>query len=302
MFDVGSEIVVLGSNVKTKSGPRVGSIGHVCWTNNNATETKINNEVPAYIGNASIIFNRYGYQEGRRAEVKSVCVVLPKYSYSADIERHISKFINIINNIPRNPNKSRSKPIIFASDLITSYDFKDVDKCVCSILSALCKIDTMSVLKGFLGEKYKYNKVDYTPLTQIMTPEVEVLCIKLASIGLGKRRSVLALLRAYIIKKPEVIKGLLSVIGIIQSLRIRSNGQSYGNNFGGYSSRRLSFSFGNSPFVSYTDDIFKSMFKNKSFLKLISENSGKFGDTDINRIKESKEYIRELAVNILNNN
>lgn len=77
MFYIGTKIVVIGSNVKRKAGPRVGSIGFVAYL-------KIDNNFINFIedGNfiiceALVLFTRYGFQKQTRFETKKVFLIIP---------------------------------------------------------------------------------------------------------------------------------------------------------------------------------------------------------------------------------
>lgn len=75
MFYKSTKIVVTGSNLLRKAGPRIGSLGYISDINL-VTEEVYKNKI-FFIFAATIFFYRYGYELTDRFEKKQVFVVLP---------------------------------------------------------------------------------------------------------------------------------------------------------------------------------------------------------------------------------
>lgn len=114
MFYVGTKIVVIGSNVKRKAGPRIGSTGFII----------LNNDMLHYIESgsfiickASVLFTRYGFQKQHRFEVKKVFFIIPnikKILIQKISNKILQKDINSIKKYLSIANLNR-KPILLVS-------------------------------------------------------------------------------------------------------------------------------------------------------------------------------------------
>jgi len=95
MFDLNTKVVVLHSTQKTGAGPRKGSIGHVIKTYDGHS---VDHTIFAI--NCLVHFNRFGFEQKSRSEVRSVINVLPLISDSCEIDpsKQINTFCNHFNS------------------------------------------------------------------------------------------------------------------------------------------------------------------------------------------------------------
>lgn len=75
MFYTSTQIIVTGSNVVRKSGPRIGSLGYI--TEPEMQLPELFNDVLFFIAQADVYFFRYGYELKHRFERKKVNIILP---------------------------------------------------------------------------------------------------------------------------------------------------------------------------------------------------------------------------------
>ncbi len=119
MFCTNTKIVVTGTNVDRKAGPRIGSLGYISHID---TPNRFNINKNIYIQAARIIFIRYGYEKKKRFETINVYLVSPKSRLSNNKRKVINKCINITKNIK----KANRVPYICVSpvdeDLTNDYE------------------------------------------------------------------------------------------------------------------------------------------------------------------------------------
>lgn len=85
MLYIGTKIVVIGSNVKRKAGPRTGSIGYVLYITDMPIIDKHANVV---MFDAQILFSCFGFQKRERYEVQRVRIVMPRmHAVEADVTK-----------------------------------------------------------------------------------------------------------------------------------------------------------------------------------------------------------------------
>jgi len=102
MFYIGTKIVVIGSNVKRKAGPRTGSTGFIIYTklNNNVVHSDLKNKYEFVFYEATILFTHYGFQKCDRFEIKKVLLVTPKITkIYTNVKNTIQNIKNYLNNI-----------------------------------------------------------------------------------------------------------------------------------------------------------------------------------------------------------
>lgn len=152
MFNVGSKITVIGSPYKSKSSPRIGSVGYIL---------NIKPPILVYIHNllcyeskASIIFTRYGYQNKSRFELKNVYIIVPKnFSEESNINKTLNSVINLVKNKKRKHKKNlgftakeKNLSTIVVAPLIEKYNFDDINDISGAILSRLLNVDISRIL------------------------------------------------------------------------------------------------------------------------------------------------------------
>ena len=96
MLYIGTKIVVIGSNVKRKAGPRVGSVGFIT---NIMPNNKMANFGNILVCEAYVLFIRYGFQEQQRYELKRVMAAIPRMDKSSwkmtEVMREIRKTVKM---------------------------------------------------------------------------------------------------------------------------------------------------------------------------------------------------------------
>ena len=284
MFNTGAEVVIIGSNVKRKSGPRVGSMGHICSSLPsvvNIVSTDIGQNTHAYKVSCNILFHRFGYQKSKRLELQTVHILLPRIEQRKNAELSLNKFTNYINNSARNKYNS-SYPMLFAASVNTSYDPYDKNRCVGAVVSAMSNRKILSVLQGFKGETHKYAKVDYKHLEHLVPPNVIDICRVI--IKAQNFNYALSLLSE---QTNETLKQLLTLTMVVESL-IRRNEKSRGY-------AKYSFLPGGQ------ESLYKSMFIQEDFLKINMNNLGITANTRVS-IKKIRTLITDKAFDTLNLN
>ena len=275
MFNTGTEVVILGSNVKRKSGPRIGSVGHICTNLPDVTGIACNNigqNTYAYMRQCTILFHRFGYQKSKKLELQTVNILLPKIELHKKAELSLNKFINYTNNITRNRNKFRNA-MVFAVSVNTSYDPNDKNRCIGTVVGAISNQEVRSVLTGFIGEDYKYAKVEYKHLENLITPNVIDLCVDIT-----KTNNIKYTISVLSSQTDETLKQLLMLIRLIESLLKRKDKHKSGSKY--------PFFYGGH------EALYKSMFIREDFLKISNTNP-----TITENIKEDIKNIRTLITN-----
>jgi len=119
MFYIGSEIIIISSNIKRKSGPRVGSIGTVI-----GVKKILNYKKDLHIQPLKVLFTRYGYEKNKRFEIKRIYVNTPDMFLNINnLNFNYKKFINklsrqAIKNDFREPCVVASPINVFNNDVI----------------------------------------------------------------------------------------------------------------------------------------------------------------------------------------
>jgi len=97
MLELGTKIIVIGSGVTRKAGPRIGSIGYILNIENFGEDLAEHNEYIKFF--ASVLFTRYGFQKKERQEIKRVCLFVPNF-FCQDSKEIPFKVPKIYNNLP----------------------------------------------------------------------------------------------------------------------------------------------------------------------------------------------------------
>jgi len=97
MFRGGTEVMVMGSSFKRTTGPKVGSLGFVAANENGARVTDIKTpkgtNISVCVQAETVFFTRYGFEMGRRCEVKRVLNIFP----STGDKTSIAEFTDTVN-------------------------------------------------------------------------------------------------------------------------------------------------------------------------------------------------------------
>lgn len=94
MFYKSTKIVVIGSNVRRKAGPRVGSLGFIVSSDNGQ---RINQLPGCIVFSASIIFTKYGFEKKHRFEHDRHLLIVPEPAFGANVRKAFNKTIQVIN-------------------------------------------------------------------------------------------------------------------------------------------------------------------------------------------------------------
>ena len=99
MFYTSTKIVVIGSNVRRKAGPRVGSEGFIVSINPGVQfQVQYTNDISLRLCLATVLFTKYGFQKSERAELKEIALILPdarnSRSSTNKIIKETKKYIN----------------------------------------------------------------------------------------------------------------------------------------------------------------------------------------------------------------
>ena len=117
MFYIGTKIVVVGSNIKRKAGPRSGSIGFIISISSNQNFLNFIDDGNFILCEAKVLFTRYGFQKQERFEVKRVFFIVPNIR-KINIQKTTTKILQKdINNIKRylTTNNLSKMPILLVS-------------------------------------------------------------------------------------------------------------------------------------------------------------------------------------------
>lgn len=112
MFYIGTKIVVVGSNVKRKAGPRLGSIGFIISITSNQNFLHFIEDNTFIVCEAHVLFTKYGFQKQERFEIKKVYFIVPNirkastYKITTKLVQkdisNIKKYLTI-NNLNKTP-------------------------------------------------------------------------------------------------------------------------------------------------------------------------------------------------------
>lgn len=155
MFYIGTKIVVIGSNVKRRAGPRPGSIGFIISMMYNQNLLKYIDEGNFIVCNAIVLFTKYGFQKQERFEVKNVYFIIPnirKINTQKITTRTLQKDINSIKRY------LTTNDLVKTTLLVSPADNQDNTCIIGKVFSCLSnnkirvKIDC--ILKGVSSENF----------------------------------------------------------------------------------------------------------------------------------------------------
>lgn len=96
MYCTSTKVVVIGTNIKRKAGPRIGSLGYISQISKGIRYPDLANTI-AY--NAVVWFIRYGYEKKSRLEKKRVVVVVPEINLNNNCRKILNKNISALNSL-----------------------------------------------------------------------------------------------------------------------------------------------------------------------------------------------------------
>lgn len=153
MFYVGTKIVVIGSNIKRKAGPRIGSIGFVILNNNMMHFIENGNFI---ICEASVLFTRYGFQRQNRFEIKRVFFIIPnikKISIQKISKKILHKDINNIKKYLTTANLN-TKPILLVSPANNLDNYSLKGKVFSCLLNNIIREKINCIVYGFSSKSF----------------------------------------------------------------------------------------------------------------------------------------------------
>lgn len=153
MFYVGTKIVVIGSNIKRKAGPRIGSVGFVILNNSMTHFIENDNFI---ICEASVLFTRYGFQKQHRFEVKKVFFIIPnsKKNLVQKISNKIlQKDINSIKKYLDTTNISKN-PILLVSPANNLDNYSLKGKVFSCLLNNIIREKINCIVYGFSSKSF----------------------------------------------------------------------------------------------------------------------------------------------------
>jgi hypothetical protein len=125
MLPKNMKIVVIGSNVKRRAGPRVGSEGYIIQID----KPKRTGSMPgAILCRATVLFTKYGFEKKTRLERVSVYVVAPDLETGANPRKAINKTI-------RNLQKADLSHMLVVAP--ARENPKDINECCAKIMTKL---------------------------------------------------------------------------------------------------------------------------------------------------------------------
>lgn len=162
MFDIGTKIAIVQSNVTNPTGVKKGSTGYVV-IGNRGLERVTENPLTTNIRSMTILFSRYGYENKIREESRTINVILP-VTYNNEFLK-LKTFIKRIQNkdtvqaimdqagIAGSPNPlCIVGPIQKPSDMLHN----DHDFC-CWVKSYLLAEENFSIIENFSSKKKAQN-------------------------------------------------------------------------------------------------------------------------------------------------
>ncbi len=214
MFYIGSEVIVIGSNIKRKSGPRKGSIGNVSQIQNPVRISDTQSVIPSIIS-----FSRYGHENKSRLEIKTVYINSfsnIKNTHGSDInfEKCINKFIQQTSKIKLNP----SSVVVLAP--IGVFNLLNIKKDNKRIISYI-----ISVIK---------NPIVFTELNNIVHSASDKYSVLKDALGLNQlaiiqtivnanHNDLIYILNSCVSNHKPFIKNLLNILNNIKSLILKNN-------------------------------------------------------------------------------
>ncbi|MBV5347480.1 hypothetical protein JZU46_04605 [bacterium] len=174
MFYKSTKIVVIGSNVTRKAGPRIGSLGYIRNISLDST-TKIDNGV-LLIFKATIYFYRYGYEKRERLEKQDVNMIVPivKEDGSKNILRKAMAFIET-------KKAEKKKTYLLLSPVIEhTAVFESAHSFCAKVCSMLLQPKLQNVLKSIIsGADFAGGMYNIVKLCNIINLEVFQFIVKL---------------------------------------------------------------------------------------------------------------------------
>ncbi len=250
MLYIGTKIVVIGSNVKRKAGPRIGSIGFIVDIMTNKRMTLLGNNL---VCDAYILFIQYGFQKQQRYELKRVMVAIPRLeNWPCDIDKVLTKTVKSVKT-----DASIRLPLLMICP-VTQFNDKDLQHKVHSHL-----------LNGTM--RYKLQNVAYVqnskrfPNTERLhatLPEGAKTFLRVSTVGINP--NALNILLSKVFEKDKyVLREVLELVLKLDALRNITEKQS------------------KAPIGPKGNDIiFNSLFKPYEFRRCIIE-SGKYAPKEL---------------------
>ncbi len=236
MFHKNTKIVVIGSSVKRKAGPRVGSMGYVLHINN-AQKTRLFPEI--IVCSAAILFTRFGFEKKKRFEKVPVIIAGPDMQIYDNPKKAINKVIRNIQNI-------NTSQIIVASPV--EEDARNYNE-VCAKI--LCKVTSPSFITMMrnLHDDNPFREKDPAQGNIIKMKEImpdHVLRFILAFNKCRKLSQVREVVIKHYFLKPKKIKELFNIVNICEILEYKYINQ---NKISSSLSWRLNSGMGNTTII-----------------------------------------------------
>ncbi len=214
MFPISTKVVVIGSGVKRKSGPRVGSIGFI--TENTTRPFNIGyKNINAY--NINILFTRYGYEKKQRLELKSTIVLAP-----ASLSNKVNQK-KLLNKLIRTTKSLTNSVLVLAP----THDQSILSRNELNgrIISNLISSEFSSVYSNIINKPIKLKKNNVQNTSKIKSILGEDLLSNLARYHVFNLESKKRII-SDIICNPEMCDKLFKVFCLIKALKVKNQSTS----------------------------------------------------------------------------
>jgi hypothetical protein len=160
MFYKGTKVIIIGSAVTRRAGPRVGSIGYILSVSDSLGH---NEKGDIFYCTAKVLFTRYGYQDRERLEIKKVILVAPEVFHEQNTKDNIIQKLkryvrtekrNHIVAVPVNTCSEEDKAIVLFSKLM----------CDSHLIANLYNVYASKLDKSFYRPERLRKSLDYETL------------------------------------------------------------------------------------------------------------------------------------------
>lgn len=215
MFYIGTKIVVIGSNIKRKAGPRIGSTGFIIGIapSKGVIDTINNNKIEFNVCGATILFTKYGFQKCNRLEIKKVYLIVPNIvKMGIDVQNSIQtikKTLKFNNNTDIN-----NHTLLLVGPANNFNDLDIVNKIICYLWNATIRQKIYSVI-NLPSSKDLPNKEKLLSTFSIQTREFLIQLLEIHNTNIAYN--------LLLSTKDFILKDILNLIIKLNSLSIIVN-------------------------------------------------------------------------------
>ena len=204
MFQKSMKIVVIGSNVKRKAGPRVGSQGYIL----NIDKAQRTAHIPEMtVCSAKALFTRFGFEKQTRFEKVAVIIVAPDIQSGNNPRKAVNKAI-------RNIQKTPLTHAILAAPAVEN--ILDPQEVCAKIMCKVCSQPFIRISHNICSPFASPDLGDLTKLNEVLPQHVKKFMLEMTQCS--KMSQLRDVIEARYFLKPREIGELFNIVNICEIL------------------------------------------------------------------------------------